>query len=70
MFQYQVGSGRVLEKIPGYRSGKSSEIYDRIISGIFFTLGYFWVFLGIYDIISFHGGREPNIKMFSKTRGC
>ena len=44
---FNIKSGRVLEKIPGYRSGKSSEIYDRVISGIFFTLGYFWVFLGI-----------------------
>ena len=48
---FNIKSGRVLEKIPGYRSGKSSEIYDRVISVIFFTLGYFWVFLGISGYI-------------------
>ena len=48
---FNIKSGRVLEKIPGYGSGKSSEIYDPVISGIFFTLGYFRVFLGISGYI-------------------
>ena len=48
---FNIKSGRVLKKIPGYGSGKSSEIYDPVISGIFFTLGYFRVFLGISGYI-------------------
>ena len=44
VFQYWVGSGRVLEKIPGSGSMRSVEIYNRVFSGIFFTLGYFRVF--------------------------
>ena len=30
-------------------SGRSVEIYDLVFPGIFFTLGYFRVFLGIQD---------------------
>ena len=36
--------------------------YSRVFSGI---PGYFQEFLGILDIISFFGGSEPNIKVFS-----
>ena len=60
VFQYRVGSGRVLEKIPGSGSGsgrvgvlKYTIGYFRVsflLSGI---SGYFRVFLGILDIISF-----------------
>merc|ERR550519_120681 len=58
-------------------SGRSVEIYDRVFSGIFFTLGYFWVFLGIpgyfwVNWISslFFGGSEPNIKALTFIEGC
>ena len=46
VFQYRVGSGRVLDTIPGsgFGSGRSVEIYDWVFPGIFFTLGYFRVF--------------------------
>ena len=44
-----IGSGWVLEKILGSGSGRSVEIYDRVFSGILFTLVNFRVFLGIRD---------------------
>ena len=44
VFQYRVGSGRVLDKIPGIGSGRSVEICDRVFPGISFSLGYFQVF--------------------------
>ena len=56
---FNIGSGRVLDKIPGSRSGRSVEKYDRVFPGIFFSfgylgisgisgyVGYFWVFLGL-----------------------
>ena len=52
VFQYQVGSGRVLDKIPGSGSGsgRSVEKYDRVfpgISGISGYVGCFRVFLGL-----------------------
>ena len=50
-----------------FGSGRSVEIYDRVFSGIFLLSGipgYFRVFLGILDIISFFGGSEQNIKVF------
>ena len=57
---FNIGSGRVLEKIPGSGSGsgrvgvlKYTIGYFRVsflLSGI---SGYSWVFLGILDIISF-----------------
>ena len=48
-------------KIPGSDSGRSDEIYDQVFSGIFYFYsqvfpgfpGYFRIFLGIKDIISF-----------------
>ena len=49
-FFFIIGSGRVLEKIPGSGSGRSVEIYNRVFSGISFTLGFYLsilVFLGI-----------------------
>ena len=58
-------SGRVLEKIPSSGSGRSVEIYDQVLLGIFFIFGYFRVCLGIKDIISIFGGYEPNIEVFS-----
>ena len=66
-------SGRVLDKIPGSGSGRSVEIYDWVFSGIFFTLGYSWVYLIIsvynwlYRISSLLGGSEPNTKVFLKS---
>ena len=44
---FNIGSGLVFEKILGFGLGRSVEMYDRLFLGIFFTLGYFWVFLGI-----------------------
>ena len=43
VFQYRVGSGRVVDKIPGSGSGRSVEIHNRVFLGIFFTFGYFSV---------------------------
>ena len=47
VFQYQVGSGRVLDKIlgsgSGSGSGRSVGKYDRVFPGTFFTFGYFRV---------------------------
>ena len=43
VFQYRVGSGRVLDKIPGSGSGRSVGKYDRVFPGTFFTFGYFRV---------------------------
>ena len=56
-----------------FRSGRSVEIYDWVFSGIFFTLGYSWVYLIIsvynwlYRISSLLGGSEPNTKVFLKS---
>ena len=44
---FNIGSGLVFEKILGFGLGRSVEMYYRLFLGIFFTLGYFWVFLGI-----------------------
>ena len=44
---FNIGSGLVFEKILGFGLDRSVEMYDRLFLGIFFTLGYFWVFLGI-----------------------
>ena len=48
VFQYRVGSGRVMDKIPGSGSGsgrvgvsKNTTVYFRVS---FFSFGYFWVF--------------------------
>ena len=41
---FNIGSGRVLDKIPGSGSGRSVEKYDRVFPGMFFTFGYFRVF--------------------------
>ena len=41
---FNIGSGRVLDKIPGSGSGRSVTKYDRVFPGIFFTFGYFRVF--------------------------
>ena len=59
---FNIGSGRVLEKIPGSGSGsgrvgvlKYTIGYIRVsflLSGISGYVGYFRVFLGILDIIS------------------
>ena len=56
VFQYRVGSGRVLDKIPGSGSGSGREGskytmgYFRVsflLSGISGYVGYFRVFLGL-----------------------
>ena len=77
VFQYWVGLGRVLEKIPGSGSGRVGVLkytigYFRVsflLSGI---SGYSWVFPGIFGYFwvywissLFFGGSEPNIKVFS-----
>ena len=45
---FNIGSGRVLDKIlgsgSGSGSGRSVGKYDRVFPGIFFTFGYFRVF--------------------------
>ena len=41
---FNIGSGQLLEKILDSGSGRSVEIYDWIFSGLFITLGYFWVY--------------------------
>ena len=41
---FNIGSGRVLDKIPGSGSGSGVEKYDRVFPGIFFSFGYFRVF--------------------------
>ena len=49
--------GSDIEKIPGSDSGLGRVVvlkYDRVFWGIFFTLGYFWV----YDVKD----SKPNIK--------
>ena len=61
VFQYRIGSGRVLEKIPGSGSGsgrvgvlKYTIGYFRVsflLSGI---SGYSWVFPGISGYIGYH----------------
>ena len=58
VFQYQVGSDLVLDKIPGSRSGsgrvgvsKNTIGYFRVsflLSGISGYVGHFWVFLGLH----------------------
>ena len=49
----EVGSGRVLEKISGNGSGSGrvGVLKYKVFSGIFFTLGYSWVFSGISGYI-------------------
>ena len=58
---FNIGSGRVLDKIPGSGSGRSVEKYDRVFPGIFFLsgisgyfgyVGYFWVYLYIVRLFS------------------
>ena len=61
VFQYRVGSGRVLDKIPGIGSGsgrvgvsKYAIGYFRVsllLSGIFGYFGYFRVFSGISGML-------------------
>ena len=52
----EVGSGWVLEKISGNRSGSGwvGVFKYKVFSGIFFTLGYSWVFSGISGYIGSH----------------
>ena len=68
VFQYRVGSGRVLDKIPGSRSGSGRVGVSKIRSGIsgylfFFRVfrvfprmsgifGYFWVYPYILGLFS------------------
>ena len=61
---FNIESG--IGKNTGFRSGRSVEIYDRLFSGIFFTLRYFQVFLGISGHMGYHlffQGSEPNIEV-------
>ena len=75
-FQYRLGCWTKYRVAGRVGSGRSVEIYDRVFLGIFFTLGYFGVcrvfsgisgyflvYMGILDIISFFGGSEQNIKV-------
>ena len=61
VFQYRVGSGRVLEKIPGSGSGSGRGGVLKYMIGYFrvsFLLsgisGYSWVFPGISGYIGYH----------------
>ena len=61
---FNIGSGRVVDKIPGSGSGRSVEKYDRVFPGIFFFrvfpgisgisgyVGYFWVYPYILALFS------------------
>ena len=48
VFQYPVG---YWQKYRVVGLGRSVEVYDWVFSGIFFSLEYFWVFLGIYGYL-------------------
>ena len=64
VFQFPVGYWKKCRKRVRFGSGKSVEIQNRVFSGIYFTLGYIRVFLGISGYIGYHlccGGSEPNI---------
>ena len=52
----EVGSGQVLEKIlgNGSGSGRVGLLKYKVFSGIFFTLGYSWVFSGTSGYIESH----------------
>ena len=53
---FNIGSGRVLDKIPGSGSSRSVEKYDQVFPGIFLTFGYFRVFrvfLGMSGIFGY-----------------
>ena len=41
---FNIGLGRVLDKILGSGSGRSGKKYNRVFPGIFFSFGYFRVF--------------------------
>ena len=61
VFQYRVGSGRVLDKIPGSGLGSGRVGVSKntigyfwvsfLLSGISGYVGYFWVFLGLHIYI-------------------
>ena len=66
---FNIGSGQVLDKILGIGSGKSVEIYDQVYPGIFFTLGYFWVFRvfpGMSGIFGYFWVYPYILRLFSK----
>ena len=53
VFQYRVGSGRVLDKMPGSGSGSGRVGVTKIQSGISGYLFYFRVFPGISGIFGY-----------------
>ena len=59
VFQYLVGYQKEFQVAcrvqVGFRSGKSVDLYDWVFSGIFFILGYFWIFLGISEYFRVSG---------------
>ena len=61
VFQYPVGYWQKY-RVAGL--GRSIRYgYFRVSFLVSSISGYSWVFMGIYDIISFFGGSEPNIKV-------
>ena len=55
VFQYRVGSGQVLDKTPGSRSGSGRVGVSKIRSGISGYLFFFRVFPGISGISGISG---------------
>ena len=57
VFQYRVGSGRVLDKIPGSGSGSGRVGVSKNTIGYFrvsfCSFGYFWVFWGMWGIFGY-----------------
>ena len=69
VFQYRVGSGRVLDKIPGIGSGSGRVGVSKIRSGISGYLFYFRVFPGISGISGFVGYFRVSLGLPTHTRG-
>ena len=55
VFQYRVGSGRVLDKIPGSGSGSGRVGVSKNTIGYFQASFFFRVFLGILGISGYFG---------------
>ena len=74
LFQYQVRSGRVFDKIPGSRSGsgrvgvsKNTIGYFRVsflLSGISGYVGYFWVYPYILGLFSMRAEKIAKIAIY------
>ena len=69
VFQYRVGSGRVLDKIPGSESGSGRVGVSKIRSGISGYLFFFRVFSGISGISGYVGYFRVSLGLRTRTRG-